>query len=182
MNKALIFGLIIAGQLGYLGSSVGYHQARVHSGTRILLKTVPVDPFSVFRGRYVALSYEISRIPSSLLKDGDAAQLKPGDRVYVVLAQRGEFWEPVSAQQQRPSEGVFLLGRVRYTHDNHVQLLYGLESFFLSESSADYLDDNARGRWRRGGEPQETLRVEVAVARDGTGYPRKLFWQGREYR
>ncbi|PIQ83795.1 MAG: hypothetical protein COV75_05560 [Candidatus Omnitrophica bacterium CG11_big_fil_rev_8_21_14_0_20_63_9] len=182
MNKPLLFGLILLGQLGYLGGTVGYHQARVNSGTRILLKTAPVDPFSMFRGRYVALSYEISRIPSSLLKDGDATQLKPGERVYVVLAQQGEFWEPVSVHVQRPAQGVFLLGRVRFSHEAHIQLLYGLESFFLSESSADYLDNTARRAIRRGQEQQETLRVEVAVARDGTGYPRKLFWQGREYR
>ena len=182
MNRPLLFGLIILGQLGYLGGSIGYHQARVNSGTRILLKTAPVDPFSMFRGRYVELSYEISRLPASLLHDGEAARLAPGETVYVLLAQKGDCWEPVGAFLQRPEHGTFLRSRVESQYGGDIRLRYGLESFFLSEASADHISNDVRRMLRGQSRTEEPLRVEVAVARDGTGYPRKLFWKGREYR
>ena len=183
MKKPLLFGLIILGQLAYLGVGIGYHQAQIRAGTRILLKTAPVDPFSMFRGRYVALSYDISRIPTTLFRDADPKQLKQGDAVYVVLAQKGDFWEPVSVHTQRPSSGTFLRGRLQTNvFGSDLWLLYGLESFFLSEASADYIEDNLRQVARTQGRQSSPLHVEVAVAPDGTGYPVKLLWQGREYR
>jgi uncharacterized membrane-anchored protein len=183
MKKPLLFSLIILGQLAYLGTSIGYHQVQIRAGTRILLKTAPVDPFSMFRGRYVALRYDISRIPITLIKDADPKKLKPSDTVYVALAQKDAFWEPVSAHIQRPSNGTFLRGRLRSSvYGDELQLLYGLESFFLSEASADEIEGNLRQVARTQGRQHPPLHVEVAVARDGTGYPIKLLWQGREYR
>jgi uncharacterized membrane-anchored protein len=178
MKHAWLFGLIILGQLGYLGGSIGYHEVRVRTGTRILLRTVPVDPFSMFRGRYVALSYEISRIPATLLQ---GAEVTPGDWVYVSLSPQGEVWEPVRVSIQRPPSGTCLRGQVESAYGGTIHLRYGLESFFLSEPSADVMDRSARG-WSRQARERESVTVEVSVARDGTGYARKLFWHGREYR
>ena len=183
MKKPLLFGLIILGQLAYLGASIGYHQVQIHVGTRVLLKTAPVDPFSVFRGRYVDLRYDISQIPTALLGDADPKHLKQGDSVYVVLAQKDAFWEPMSAQTHRPSSGTFLRGRLQTdAFGNELWLLYGLESFFLSEASADSLEDQLRQVARTEDRQHPPLHVEVAVAPDGTGYPVTLLWQGREYR
>ena len=181
MKKPLLLSLVILGQLSYLGGSIGYHQARINAGTRILLETAPVDPFSMFRGRYVALSYKISRIPITLVRDG-TRPLVSGEIVYVQLARNDEVWEPVGVSVRRPAEGVFLRGQVDSAYGGEVRLRYGLESFFLSEGSADFIDRNARRAWRSPSTERESLRVEVAVARDGTSYARKLFWRGREYR
>lgn len=68
------------------------------SGTLVSLRTVPVDPRSIFRGDYVTLSYEVGRdIPQSLpgQENGNAA-------VYVVLEPKGEFYERVSVSEEQP--------------------------------------------------------------------------------
>lgn len=184
MKKSLWFSLIVAGQLAYLGSTVAYHSVRVHTGTSVLLKTVPVDPWSVFRGRYVALNYDMSRLPTNLLKDADPSTLHTDDTVYVVLAKKETFWEPVSVHTHRPRNGIFLRGRLR-SHSRGIDELsidYGMESFFLSEPSADELGKKIRAFSMTSGRRDLPLTIEVSVSRDGTGYPVTLLWESQAYR
>lgn len=182
MTKRLLFGVVVASQLAYLGAAIGYHQARIHTGTKILLKTAPVDPLSIFRGRYLALSYDISRIPAGAPHDVEVSDLKTDDTVYVVLVKGHMFWEPVSVHTHKPSKGTFLRGRLRYRSGDELWIVYGIESFFLSETSADDIERNIREASRTAGRRDVPLTVEVAVASDGTGYPVTLLWQGRAYR
>ncbi len=276
MKTKLWLSLAIAAQLSYLGSTIGYHHLRLKTGTRVLLKTEPVDPSSVFRGRYVTLNYEISTLPQNLLVRQKAANLKEEDVVYVVLTQDGPYWKPVSVHTRRPSAGTFLRGKVTGRWNSvrevdeqirvQIRVRYGIETFFLSEAAADRLEhkqeefrergremqrkqpsvrdqvlsrlmsdedqrikakfnesavseflDQELPRWEQSGwvssdvgaqikakyrgaferyeqaekafeaaqtqsRPEIPLTVEVSVAKDGTGYPTKLFWEGQEYR
>ena len=82
---------------------------RVSSGMEITLKTIPVDPRSLFRGDYVALDYEVGR--------GSKETLKYNEPVYVVLAPKGDVWERVSYGKDKPALAagqVCLLGRLQY--------------------------------------------------------------------
>lgn len=255
MSRQAGFAAILVLQAGYLGLTAAYHHLRVQSGTRVMLQTEPVDPMSMFRGRYVTLNYRISRLPAALLRD-DAAGLRDGDPLYVVLERRGEFWEAASVHRQRPAGGVFLKGQLRTPPGKELSLRYGTETFFLSEASADAIEaqqravaqarwsrpraewkealapedrrildakldrfwlgklneemprwvaagwladepmhlisqhyDGALTRLREAQQPREAaetpvmpLTVEVSAGTDGTGYPVRLFWEGREYR
>lgn len=122
----------------------------VITGTEILLKTVPVDPRSLFRGNYARLNYDISRIAAaefapheeSAARSGDyaAPQLRTGEVVYVRL-HRGEnrLYEFAGAQLTRPEGGIFIRGRVRdFWHaeqpEYHVE--YGIEAFFAPQKKA----------------------------------------------
>ncbi len=260
MNKKAIFISIIILQLIFLSIMTFFHMSKINTATSILLETEPVDPFSVFRGRYINLNYKISNISANLLKDCKYRDLKSNDYIYVVLEKKGEFWEPTAAYKNKPQETdlIFLKGKVRYPSPN-IRVKYGIESFFLSEKSADEIDKKVRGgrrnwqeiqklrkaqmeklsvedkRMHKAGlteqwfrkldketdywleegiidqetasriknkyakalerikvaqqvEPQgaerqlNSLTIEVAVAKDGSGYPTKLFWEGKEYR
>ncbi len=43
---------------------IAWNEQALASGTDVTLKTAPVDPVDLFRGRYVTLSYEISALPT----------------------------------------------------------------------------------------------------------------------
>jgi len=263
MNKKLIFISLIIIQLTFLLGMIYFHTSKIKTASKILLETEPVDPISVFRGRYVRLNYKISSIPATISRDFTHAQFKPGDYVYVTLVKLGKFWEPISASKEKllGTDMIYLRGRVSHASKDSVRIKYGIESFFLSEQSADEIEELSRGssmridwrerdrlikeqlerlsaedqrinktgvtktwfnklngeleQWIKEGiiaqeesdkikrkyteslksieaakqviipqvERQATaLTVEVAVAKDGTGYPTKLFWEEKEYR
>lgn len=82
---------------------------RVSAGMEVTLKTVPVDPRSLFRGDYVALDYEAGR--------GAPTTSQYNKPVFVVLAQKGDTWERVSMSDTKPQLNageVCLLGRMQY--------------------------------------------------------------------
>ena len=137
------FAVVIGCQLAYLGAVVAYHESRVQSGTHVLLQTAPVDPESVFRGRYVVLNYDLSRLPTTLLVDRQTA-LQPGQALYVVLQPGTNVWKAASLHTAPPVGGVYLRGRVNYVSGQDVVLQYGIETFFLSESSADEIERRRR--------------------------------------
>lgn len=67
------------------------------NGTPISLRTRPVDPFSVFRGEYVTLDYEIG------LGEDSVPYADEPRVVYLTLEQKGEFYERVAVSEERPA-------------------------------------------------------------------------------
>jgi uncharacterized membrane-anchored protein len=68
------------------------------SGTEISLRTRPIDPFSIFRGQYVTLDYEIGTGSGRGLLDMDEPR-----RVYLTLEKKGDFYERVAVSDMIPS-------------------------------------------------------------------------------
>jgi uncharacterized membrane-anchored protein len=78
-------------QLLVLGYMAGEREAVAVHGTRVWLRTVPVDPRDLFRGDYVRLRYEASTVPRERWAGTLPQTLaKRGDRVYALLAQRAD--------------------------------------------------------------------------------------------
>lgn len=128
-----------------LGRTVPYVGART-----VLLKVVPVDPRDLFRGDYVTLGYDVSRIPYG--------QFRPGDPVYALLAPEGDgrHYRAVKFLNVPPDGGVFIRGTV----GNNGRATYGIESYYVQETTGhDY-----ERAVQRGG-----LSAEVAL--DGRGRP-----------
>ena len=84
------------------------------NGTEIKLRTVPVDPRSMFRGNYVQLRYDISRLDENDLVQ--KRKLRNGEIVYTVL-QRGQdnFFKLSHATLEKPAGGVYLRGRTAFS-------------------------------------------------------------------
>lgn len=120
------------------------------TGTEIRLKTVPVDPRSLFRGNYALLRYDISRIAAAEFEphqageaaedDYPTAKLRTGEVVYVRL-QRADsgLYEFAGAQLDEPDQGVFVRGRVRnfwVGEQPGYDIEYGIEAFFAPKEKA----------------------------------------------
>lgn len=71
------------------------------SGTDITLRTVPIDPRSVFRGDYVILGYEAgANVPYAQLAD-EKNELPAS--AYVILEKKGDLYERVAVSRSQPS-------------------------------------------------------------------------------
>jgi uncharacterized membrane-anchored protein len=122
-----LFWLLVALQALVPLGLIGWNEIALARGTEVVLRTAPVDPVDLFRGRYVRLGYEISRLP---VQPGTGR----GDTVYVALHREGEVWTGSAATRTRPS-GTF----VRGTYDGG-RIAYGIETYYVDEDEARRLD------------------------------------------
>jgi uncharacterized membrane-anchored protein len=123
---------------------IGWNELALATGETVTLRTVPVDPIDLFRGRYVTLRYDIS----SLRRPPGA---DPGDTVYVPLHRVGDYWTGERAWPTPPREHPFIRGRITSSG-----ITYGIETYYADE-------DEARRLERRAG----TLAVRVVLDEDG---------------
>lgn len=182
MKKKYLIVAIILLQLLFLSSMVWFHSVKLRNAVRIQLETVPYDPVSVFRGNYAALRYQISSLPVELLKDTDLKDLKNGDELFVLLKKGKDLWgaEAIYGKRPKNEDGVYLRGRLRYYYNSyyrnnqpkHLDLEYGIESFFLNEGRAkevdrlntgmDWQEREKEKKRRIGGLDEETRRIQGA--------------------
>lgn len=147
-KKRLAVFTVLLLQIFFLSAMIFYHQAKLENAQKILLKTIPYDPLSIFRGTYASLSYEISSLPASLLMDVSPKELKDGDTLFVLLTKEQDYWTAEGIYKNRPKDNrLYLRGRLRYYYsyysgnaDRKLNLEYGIESFFLNEVRAKEVD------------------------------------------
>ena len=172
LSIALVAGI----QTAVLGYMVGERITVLKTGKEIVLPVVPVDPRSLFRGDYVILSYDISRIPGELLPEG----LTRGDKLYVTIEKtEADTYNAVAASLDHPGaaadnrvvlQGWLNLGRVSGTQRPKFAFIrYGLESYFVPEDTGRALEDTAR---------EKKLATIVAVDRNGKSAIKWLVIEG----
>jgi len=72
------------------------------AGTDVTLRTIPIDPRSIFRGDYVVLGYEAgANIPLSQLTTKPSAYEVPLN-IYVILEKKGDVYERVGVSDAQP--------------------------------------------------------------------------------
>jgi uncharacterized membrane-anchored protein len=140
-------------QLFIVTSFMVAKEITVRVGQTIVLATAPVDPRDLFRGDYVVLRYEISRI--------DRCFFSRGDSVYLSVHEVGGVWRVNGTPQDRyedasRSGAVVLKGNVASANRGLCEVTYGIESYFVPEGQGRDIE-----RLRSG------LRVQVVV--DGLG-------------
>jgi uncharacterized membrane-anchored protein len=115
-HKSKFFGLV-ALQIILLVCMIGFKYYTVQYGTKIMLKTIPVDPRDLFRGDYVTLRYEISNLNLLTIKNAIPKDTQSSESVYVRLYSAGKYYEPnyvsLIKPELRPNE-VFIKGRLLY--------------------------------------------------------------------
>lgn len=167
-NIRLAFWIVVLVQVVALLGFAGVREFTLRTGQEIVLQTVPVDPRDLFRGDYVVLSYEISRVSGCCFSAGDTA--------YVSLAPKGEVWQAVEASRRRPSgNALFLRGRVLQVAQvqprpgppgsgrpsgPEIEVEYGIESYFVPEGTGRDIEESIR---QAGG------KAKVRVIVDGFG-------------
>lgn len=138
-------GLQLLVLLGMVAARIG----PLLNGEPITVRVEPVDPRDLFRGDYVILSYAFSRAT------GDVTGAPEGSTVYAVMVRDGNHWRADSYTYQKPTEGVFLRGKVL----SGGRIEYGIESYFVQEGTGRVYEEAVRNR---------TLIAELRVTRDGT--------------
>ncbi|MFH1849373.1 MAG: GDYXXLXY domain-containing protein [archaeon] len=124
MDKKRAFTIIFVAWLALMLAFIGIKEFTIQSGTKVLLKTRPVDPRDMFRGDYVALSYEISGLDAG-------PEVHNGDTVYVYLENQG-FHHAVKEYSTEKKQGLFIKGKVESAGDR-ISVKYGIESYFVPE-------------------------------------------------
>jgi uncharacterized membrane-anchored protein len=146
---------IVGCQLLVLAGLIAQKQVTLITGTTILLKTVPVDPRDMFRGDYVTLRYDMSRLDRWQF---GGETFRKGDSIYVALQKQGRYWRGTRASHTPPSDGsLFVAGRVTHASSDSMGVEYGIESYFVPEGKGHDLE-RAAG---------QGLVVEAAVDRRG---------------
>lgn len=200
MRNGRTFWAAVALQILILFGMMGVHGFTLATGEPVLLKTAPVDPWDMFRGQYVRLTYEISRIEEGSIPM-EGAPYQRGDRVWVTLQQGDPFWTAVAVSDRRPVTAagqIAVRATVEWMHEGwevpaepvgedrprpadgrevprrmpgELRLRYGIEQFYVPEGEGLDLERQ-----------QEQMTVEALVDRFGRIALHKVFVAGREIR
>jgi uncharacterized membrane-anchored protein len=176
-NQWLAIGAVAAVQAAVLGWMIWERAHLLASGREVVLEVVPVDPRSLFRGDYVILGYEISRMEPS----GGSPQPARGDDIYVTLQKtEGDKWKMAGSGKEPPAgtaaDQVVLKGRVDFSWPATAQtpaqtgVRYGIESFFVPEGTGRELEALVR---------EKKLSALIAVDADGNAGIKGLIVDGQ---
>ena len=142
MKLAVGLGAAIALQVLVLGGMVVNAALPLWTGTEIRVRTVPVDPRSMFRGNYARLRYEFTSLPEDAL--GGEDNVRNGEVVYVSLEPGdGEIHGFAGASFEPPSDGIFLRGRISGIYPPYA-VRFGIEAYFAPKEKALELEQNLR--------------------------------------
>ncbi|WP_299582796.1 GDYXXLXY domain-containing protein [uncultured Microbulbifer sp.] len=149
MKRGVTFALGAAIAMQFLLLVGMYVQAQIPlwNGEPIRVKTIPVDPRSLFRGNYARLNYDFSRVKASDLTG--SKRLREGEVVYVSLKKSTTgLYVYSAASLKKPTEGVFLKGRIasgnRWRNEQAYRIKYGIEAYFAPKEKALQLERELR--------------------------------------
>ena len=124
--KRLIIALVVL--IGIAGGFMLYLSFPLLTGKTVILKTQPVDPFDFFRGQYLTINYEISRVNLS-------ENFKEGDTVYVSLKEGNDkIWHADNVLLSKPESGVFIRGIAKQAWRG-LGVNYGIEQYFFERDA-----------------------------------------------
>ena len=163
MRRAAILSLVIF-QVVVLAYMAANREYIVRYGQVIHLRTAPVDPRAVFRGDFVRLDYELSRVDKSLTDLSESAH-KKGQKVYAELSPiAGDLYGITHLSDTEPTSDVYMRGRVvRDYPSSVVYVKYGIEQYFVQQGTGIDIET------RRGNRDTLQIPMEVAVALSANG-------------
>jgi uncharacterized membrane-anchored protein len=139
MNRHIVIGVVVAIilQIVVLVGMVITASLPLWVGTDIRVRTLPIDPRSLFRGNYVRLNYDFSRLyQHQWSSEAKTRKLRVGEVIYVQLHEVGKgLFGPGEASLLQPDNGPFLRGRLLSTEEPY-RVKYGIEAFFAPKASA----------------------------------------------
>ncbi len=145
----------------------------LRNGKIVLLKTIPIDPVDIFRGEYVALSYNISFV-NTLIYGINSESLEYNQRVFVILDIDSSGNASITdISLQRPDTTLYIAGRfigrryIEETDNTQATISYGIENWFVAE-----------GRGRALERYQGDVVAEVAIGTRGSAIIRALLLNG----
>lgn len=169
MDKKKIFIGLGVFWLVILGGFIGIKEFTVRSGEEVILKTLPVDPRDLFRGDYVVLRYELSRIDLSTLPG--SPEFVANDSIYAELEKDPLGYGKITKLSKEAPQGkLYIKGVVRSVYNQTIQAEYGIESYFVPAGKG-YAIERLRGKG---------VDAKVAVDRFGNAIIKTLLIDGQE--
>lgn len=174
MKKTNILLLMVVFQIVIIAGMLIMAMMPLLTGTAMELEVTARDPRTLFRGNYVALNYlhnnvDLDSVPNDLPVD-QKDRYHYGDIVYIEMAQKGRFYEPVGVWQNPPPGKRVLRGIVQYHYPTHsITLKAGIESYFTDPKEALRIERQLR---RRNNVDGEDLVTSVVVMVDEGGHAR----------
>ena len=160
-HERLVLLAAAAFQVIFLVAMIGLHVTPLLAGDTIFVRVVPVDPRDLFRGDYVVLGYDFSRVPPARIDGleesyGQQEQQWLGLPVYVtlVLEPDGKHWRAEKFSISEPTSGKYLRGRIT----GPGRLEFGIEAYYLQEGQGATYEEAMR---------DHRLAAEIAVTADG---------------
>ncbi|MFK0165373.1 GDYXXLXY domain-containing protein [Rhizobium sp. NPDC090279] len=177
---AIIVAVLQTLVLGYM---VGERAWGLRSGTEILLKTAPVDPRDLLRGDYVTLNYDISRVPTSTLRDGPPKTSLNAQILSVRLKKQDDgYWGIVESSfgALDPKPDTVVLKSLPYDYVFYgeptdlsqamIGVTYGIERYYVPEGQGHDIE-SARNDNR--------VAIAARVSSDGVAHIRSLLLDGK---
>jgi len=158
----------VAAQLLILVAMIALRAIPLVTGQTVLVKVAPVDPRDLFRGDYVILSYDFSRVSQEKI-DGLSAEERgswkklEGRAVYVPLVpdSNGVHMRAGKATVVKPAAGLFLKGHMK----RYGSMEFGIEAYYVQEGTGLRYEQAIRDR---------QLTAELAVTSGGQAALRGL--------
>ena len=145
------------------------------AGEEIQIQTAPVDPSDLFRGNYVALSYQIESINPKQLDEAIFADFKSknaGDHrnVYVQLEKGDDnLYHAGRVTYKNPKTGIYLKGKLQIPYEledsSVIQIEYGLDNYYAPKEIAEELESSAAVK----------PAVAIIKVRNGHGVLKEIF-------
>jgi uncharacterized membrane-anchored protein len=170
------------------------------TGTTVILKTMPVDPYDILRGYYQTLSYDISRFDTlqSLrgwgktispncrdVRDGECWHLEKNLPVYITLVRNPSInaslpqpWQPVAIDKELPRNLTANRIAIRGV-SNGSSIIYGLETYYMPEQQKDVINTDVNQAQSTG--QRQNLSVEIKVDHQGLAAPVSLWVGAKKY-
>lgn len=175
--RVIVFGLFLVVclvQWAVPASMIWKREHTLRTGQRYLFRTIPIDPYDAFRGRYITL-----RMEQQAFHAEQAERFVRGRRAYARLSVDADGLAVIDELRLTPpAAGDYLTVRVSYTHNGVVFLHLPFDRYYLQEFDAPraerlYLEHSNRR--------QRTARVAVRV-RHGFAVVEDVLLDGRPIR
>ena len=151
--RLIVFVLVAFAQLAVPGSLIWKREHTLRQGNVWKFRTAPVDPVDVFRGRYVALRFDVETQEISPPPNSDS-----GDAIFVTLKANAEgFAEIDQVLAAKPAGDDFMEARLRGK-----TITLPFDTYWVTERDAPAAETAYRNLSRRG---NQNAYVSVRVFR-----------------
>ncbi|MFC1576842.1 GDYXXLXY domain-containing protein [Candidatus Omnitrophota bacterium] len=135
MKKGAVVGVFLCVSLLQIVtplSMIAKRESVLKNGEQFKFKTVPVDPFDAFRGRYVAL-----RIEEEKASIPEGSKLDHGQTVYALINVDGQGFANLGAVSTgKPRGKPYIQAKVKYISGGKAHLDLLIDRYYMEEGAA----------------------------------------------
>ncbi|MCD4779747.1 MAG: GDYXXLXY domain-containing protein [Candidatus Omnitrophica bacterium] len=174
MFKRLLFVVLVIAQLSVPVSMIYSKERILKQGELLYFKTAPVDPYDIFRGRYVALNIDEQH---RTFHDTQRQDIIYNQTIYVIYDRDSQGFAVVrDISTLKPRTKTYIRTRMSYRADkNSIHFSLPFDRFYMNENKAQRAEDLYRQNSRR---DKQSAHIAVRVL-NGAGVIEDLYIGGK---